>query len=127
MKDMVNIASIINSLDVSDRVEFVVIYGSVPEGRARKGSDIDVCIKYNGDEDERNRFRFRVLSSMMDDDIDVHIYDDLPLYIRKDIFRGKILYCRDEIRFNDLAYIERRRFEDFAPRYHDYIGMEALG
>ena len=127
MKEPEEIVSLIRAVEGSDKVEFIVLYGSVSEGNPRKGSDIDICIHYLGNEDERNAFRFGVISELMDDDVDVHIFSDLPLYIRKDIFRGKILYCRDEIHFNDLAYIERRRFEDFAPRYHDYIGMEALG
>lgn len=121
------ISSIIRSLEGSDRVEFIVLYGSVSEGNVRQGSDMDICILYAGDEFERSAFRFSVLSALMDDEIDVHMFNDLPLYIRKDIFKGRVLYCKDEVRFHDLAYIERRRFEDFAPRYHDYIGMEALG
>lgn len=127
MKEIDNIINIIRSIDGFNSVDFIILYGSFSNGTSRECSDIDICVHHTGNEDDRSDFRFRVLSALMDDDIDVHIYQDLPLFIRKDIFKGKILFCRDEIKINDLAYREMREFEDFAPRYHDYIGMEALG
>ena len=35
-----------------DKVRFIILYGSVAEGRAKETSDIDLCIYYDGTRDE---------------------------------------------------------------------------
>lgn len=53
-----------------------------------KGSDIDLCIYYRGIQRERNEFRLNILSNV-NDIFDIHIFQDLPLYIRFSVLKGK--------------------------------------
>ena len=126
MIDIEDIASRILSLSGSEKILFIILYGSHSTGSERPDSDIDICIHHTGSEEERADFRFRILSDLDDDRIDVHTYLDLPLYIKKDIFKGNILFCRDITKASDLAYRDIREYKDFEPRYLDYIGVEAL-
>ncbi|WP_317065147.1 nucleotidyltransferase domain-containing protein [Methanoculleus caldifontis] len=48
------------------QVRFILLYGSVTEGRARAGSDIDLAVYYDGGP-EAVRFRFAALSEIADD------------------------------------------------------------
>ena len=109
-----------------EKVRFIILYGSVAEGRARTGSDIDLCIYYDGDHEEAARFRFTALSELFDDRYDIQIFSHLPLYVRTEVLRGKVIYCPDERFLYDVAYRTIREFDDFKHRLYDYIGKEAM-
>ncbi|MBN1195343.1 MAG: nucleotidyltransferase domain-containing protein [Methanomicrobiaceae archaeon] len=109
-----------------EKVRFIILYGSVAEGRAREKSDIDICIYYDGDPEEASRFRFRVLSELFEDRYDVQIFGNLPLYIRTEVLRGRVLYCQDERFLYDVALRTIREFEAFKHRLYDYIGKQAI-
>lgn len=109
-----------------EKVRFVIFYGSIAEGRAREGSDIDLCVYYDGGHEEAARFRFAALSELADDRYDIQIFSHLPLYVRVEALRGCILYCTDERFVYDVAYRTIRDFDDFKHRLYDYIGREAM-
>ena len=109
-----------------EKVRFVILYGSVAEERARAGSDIDLCIYYDADREEAARFRFAVLSELCDDRYDIQIFAHLPLYVRTEVLRGKVIYCPDEQFLYDVAYRTIREFDDFKHRLYDYIGKETM-
>ena len=109
-----------------EKVRFVILYGSVAEGRAREGSDIDLCVYYDADREEAARFRFSVLSELADDRYDIQIFSHLPLYVRTEVLRGKVVYCPDERFLYDVAYQTIREFDDFKHRLYDYIGKETM-
>ena len=44
-------------LDGFSRVRFILLFGSVAEGRAGEGSDVDICISYDGSREDASRFR----------------------------------------------------------------------
>ena len=109
-----------------ENVRFIILYGSVAEGWARAGSDVDLCIYYDGDREEAARFRFAALSELADDRYDIQIFSFLPLYVRTEVLRGKVIYCPDERFLYDVAYQTIREFDDFKHRLYDYIGKEAM-
>ena len=109
-----------------ESVRFIILYGSVAEGRARARSDIDLAVYYNGERDEAARFRFAALSELADDRYDIQIFSRLPLYLRTDVLRGKVIYCPDERFLYDVAYRTIREFDDFKHRLYDYIGKETM-
>ncbi len=109
-----------------EKVRFIILYGSVAEGRARTGSDVDLCIYYDGPAEEAGRFRFAALSELSDDRYDIQIFTHLPLYVRREVLRGRVLYCPDERFLYDVAYQTIRDFDDFKHRLYDYIGKEAM-
>ncbi|WP_292489755.1 nucleotidyltransferase domain-containing protein [Methanoculleus sp. 10] len=109
-----------------EKVRFVILYGSVAEERAKAGSDIDLCIYYDADREEAARFRFAALSELCDDRYDIQIFAHLPLYVRTEVLRGKVIYCPDEQFLYDVAYRTIREFDDFKHRLYDYIGKETM-
>jgi len=109
-----------------EKIRFIILYGSVAEGRSREGSDIDICIYYDGDREEAARFRFAALSELTDDRYDIQIFSHLPLYLRTEVLRGKVVYCPDERFLYDVAYRTIREFDDFKHRLYDYIGKEMM-
>ena len=79
-----------------ENVRFIILFGSVAEGRATETSDIDLCIYYAGTPDEGQQFRFAALTLLCDDRYDIQIFGNLPLYVQKEVLRGRVLYCPDE-------------------------------
>ena len=89
-----------------------------------KGSDIDLCIYYNGTQRERNEFRLKVLSNV-NDIFDIRIFQDLPLYIRFSVLKGKILYYKDKDIY-DIFRSTIQEFDDYKRGYYDYINLEKI-
>ncbi|HUM78312.1 MAG TPA: hypothetical protein PLP43_07820 [Methanoculleus sp.] len=83
-------------------------------------------IYYDGDREEAARFRFAALSELADDRYDIQIFSHLPLYVRTEVLRGKVIYCPDERFLYDVACQTIREFDDFKHRLYDYIGKEAM-
>jgi len=115
-----------STIEGFEKVRFIILYGSVAEGREKAGSDIDLAVYYDGGREEASRFRFAVLSELADDRYDIQIFSHLPLYIRTEVLRGKVLYCPDKRFLYDVAYRTIREFDDFKHRLYDYIGKEMM-
>jgi predicted nucleotidyltransferase len=91
-----------------------------------EGSDIDLSIYYDGDPEEESRFRFEVLSELFDDAYDVQMFQQLPLYVRVEILKGKMIYCGDKKMLYEVAVETLKDFEAFKHRFYDYIGERAI-
>lgn len=116
----------LKNLEGFDKVRFIIIYGSAAEGMTREESDIDLCIDIDADTDyERSKFRLRVLSELPDF-FDVQIFAQLPVYVKKEVLGGKVIFCRDEEHLYEVAISTIKEFDDFKYRYYDYIGERAL-
>lgn len=102
------------------KIKFIILYGSTAIGKQTPRSDIDIAVFYNGSKEQRFQFRLSILSKV-NKKFDIQTFQDLPLYIRKDVLKGKILYS-DDTRF---LHEELRRthadFDDFKLRFYDYI------
>ncbi|KUK67968.1 MAG: DNA polymerase beta subunit [Methanomicrobiales archaeon 53_19] len=116
----------IRAIDGFDRVRFIFLYGSVATGQARIDSDIDLCLWYDGDTTEAERFRCACIKELSDSGFDLQIFSHLPLYIRIEVIRGRLLYAQDMRFVYDVAYRTIREFDDFKHRFYDYIGKEAM-
>lgn len=54
--------------------------------------------------------------------LDIHIYQQLPLYIRKRVIKeGKVLFVQDEASLYELAFRTAQAFEDFKHHYYGYL------
>lgn len=121
----------VRELDADGRVRFIALYGSLVEGRGSGLSDIDVALYYDGSEEER--FSFRVaLQGELGERFDVQIFQDLPLYVRREIVaRGKVIFYTDyDFLFN--VYLQTLReysdFERHLRTYYSYLeGAEVEG
>ena len=116
----------IKKLESFEKVEFIILYGSSLKNQMREDSDIDLCIYFNANPEEAEGFRLKALSEVANDLFDIQIFNNLPLYVQIEVLGGKILYVKNLIFLYDIAYKTIREFEDFKPRFYDYIGEEAL-
>lgn len=109
-----------------ERVKFVILYGSYHAAGHREGSDIDLAVGYDAKTNhERSAFRLNVLSKLPKE-FDVQIFEQLPVYVRKEVLKGKAIFCSDENYLYEAAFSTIREFEDFKRHFYDYIGQEAI-
>ena len=107
-----------------DKVRFITLYGSACEGRMKEDSDIDISVYY--DDADASEFRLKVLSELFDDVYDIKIFQQLPLPIRMQVLKGKVLYEDDTTFMYDKAYETIKEFESFKRGYYDYLGIEPI-
>lgn len=111
----------VNSLDDSERVEFILFHGSRAEGRGLQDSDVDVCIGYNGDERSQSEFRLRILQQISSN-FDVQMFRLLPLNVRVQVLRGAPVYVKNARALYETALQTIREYESFKPHLMEYVG-----
>ena len=116
----------IMALPGSENVEFIFLYGSAAIGKSHAGSDIDLCIYYSGTDQEAYKFLLSAMSTVDSNILDIKLFRQLPLYIRIDVLKGRLLYSRDNPKVYEIAYDTLREYDEFEPRFFDYIGKEAI-
>ncbi len=116
----------IMALPGSDRIEFIYLFGSAGSGKSHVGSDIDICIYYDGTDQEAYNFLLNVMSKVDSIILDIKLFRQLPLYIRIDVFKGRLLYSKRGHRIYEIAHDTLKEYEEFEPRFFDYIGKEAI-
>lgn len=114
------------ALEESANVEFIYLFGSVALNKSHKGSDIDICICFDGTNEEAYNFMIKAISAVKSNIFDIKLFRQLPLYIKIDVFKGKMLYSRDIKAVYNIAYDTIRDYEEFEHRFYDYIGKEAM-
>lgn len=116
------VAGIIEKAGNDTEVLAVFLFGSVTQGKERKNSDIDICLVM-----KQNRYTAFELSQKKMEylesfNVDMQIFQQLPLYIRKRILReGKELFCKDEDELYLVAFRAIAEFDDFKHTYYDYL------
>lgn len=109
-----------------DKVRFIILYGSKAREEMTELSDIDLAVYYDGDKKERFDFRVKVLGRV-GDEFDVQTFQDLPLYIRKDIASsGKVIDYKGYMEIFSIFMRTIRDFEHFKPRldmYYSGLGV----
>ena len=109
-----------------DKVRFIILYGSKAREEMTELSDIDLAVYYDGDKKERFDFRVKVLGRV-GDEFDIQTFQDLPLYIRKDIASsGKVIDYKGYMEIFSIFMRTMRDFEHFKPRldmYYSGLGV----
>lgn len=104
-----------------DRITFIALYGSVTKNRDTPLSDIDLAVFYEGSKEERFKFRMSVLGRI-GDEFDVQIFQDLPLYIQKEVISyGKLLYYKEYDAVFDIYMNVIKNFDDFEKQVDRYL------
>ncbi|MBS3749456.1 MAG: nucleotidyltransferase domain-containing protein [Candidatus Thermoplasmatota archaeon] len=103
-----------------ENVKFIILYGSQSTNNQTPRSDTDIAVYYDAGKEQRFKFRMKILGRV-DDHYDIQIFQDLPLYIKKDVIKGKILYTSDKRLIHDVSRKTYREFDDFKKRFYDYI------
>ncbi|MDD3621543.1 MAG: hypothetical protein PHQ81_03975 [Methanofollis sp.] len=66
------------------------------------------------------------MAELFSDPYDLQIFQHLPLYVRVEALRGRVVYCPDERFLYDIAVETIRDFNAFKHRFYDYIGESAM-
>jgi predicted nucleotidyltransferase len=106
----------------------VLLFGSVARGEQTVRSDIDVCLILMPPRTpyERSILSYKRLDYLAHFDLDVQIFQALPLYIRSRVLKeGQVLFVRDEELLYTLAFRTAQAFEDFKPIYYRYLEQVA--
>lgn len=97
----------------------VLLFGSHARGHARPTSDIDVCLVLRNEE---NSFGKRIEYSALSNNIDVQVFQTMPLYIKARVLKeGKVLHCKDEDFLYEIAIDTIKDFEQFKKAYTTYL------
>ncbi|MBI4152740.1 nucleotidyltransferase domain-containing protein [Candidatus Woesearchaeota archaeon] len=126
--DLQKIKQALFKLDKKKQIQFIILFGSVAEGRQTPLSDIDIAVYYRGSEEERFKFRVTALGNLQDK-IDLQIFQDLPLTVKKEVIGGKILFYRDyQFLFDEVMKVikEYEFFERYRNQYYAAYEGEAL-
>jgi len=102
------------------KIKLIILYGSFAEGKQTSLSDIDLAVYYNGTKEERFKFRMKILGNV-NDKFDIQTFQDLPLYVKKEVLKGKVIYCKESRFIYELERRTSKEFDDFKHRFYDYI------
>jgi predicted nucleotidyltransferase len=116
----------LQSLEGFEKIRFIILFGSATANQRTGISDIDLCVYYDDGTEESSRFRFRALSELPEGIFDIHMFLQLPLFMRMEVLRGRVVYCPNERFLYDVADKTIRDYDDFKHRFFDYIGQKAI-
>jgi len=103
-----------------DFVHSILLFGSI--SKKRSGNDIDICYIPSKEMNLKERL---AINSSVPDGVDISMYYDLPVHIRKRISEeGKVLYAKDMyglltiFKENDLEYSSYKKDREY---YHKAV------
>ncbi len=103
----------------------VLLYGRHARGYAKPISDIDLCLVLRK---EKGAFKKRVEYSTVSENLDVQVFQKLPLYIKVRVLReGKTLHCKDEDLLYKIAIDTVKDFEQFKKAFSTYLDTLVRG
>jgi hypothetical protein len=123
--DISSFIDIIQASPSFGHVRFIILYGSVAEGKNDIHSDIDIAISTDLPDLQAERMRMHILGRVPEN-FDIQIFEHLPLFIQAEVIKGEVLYVVDEDELYDIALKIFREYEFFRPHYLDYIGEREI-
>jgi uncharacterized protein len=114
---------LVNRARSDQRVLATFLFGSVARGEEMEASDTDICLvlapgPYSALQLSKIKLEYR-----RDFDLDIQVFQQLPLYIRKRVLKdGKILFSKDTERLYEVAFSFIREYADYEHIYRDYLG-----
>lgn len=100
-----------------DELRFVYLYGSKAKGDSTERSDIDLCLYYDLDDKEELYDTLFKIKGSFPDRYDIQMFQLLPLYVKKEVFEGDLIYADDKGFVHDIARRTIKEYDDFEPRY----------
>lgn len=106
----------------------VLLFGSTAREQEGPLSDVDICLVLvpgKGRLDQAT-LTLKRLEYLRRFDLDVQVFQQLPLYIRRRVLReGEVVLAKDADRLYDIAFRTAQAFEDFKHIYDDYLEQVA--
>jgi len=110
-----------------EEVLAVFLFGSYARKEQVRSSDIDVCLALISKPIELTASSRKRLDYLKDIPLDVKIFQQLPLYMRRRVLKeGRLLFVRDETLLYQLAIRTAQAFEDFKHIYSTYLEEVAI-
>src|SRR3990170_1276453 len=105
----------------------VLRFGSRARGEAASQSDVDVCLVLTPRfQTERLSLAQKRLEYLTGIDLDISIFQELPIYVRRRVLKeGRLVFVRDEDLLYEVAYRTAQAFEDFRHIYDAYLDQVA--
>lgn len=124
-------ANLVEKAREDEDVLAIIVFGSFARGDHGPSSDLDICLVLHPKDHgnlKLSQKRVEYLKASSTRDLDIHIYQQLPLYIRKRVLKeGEIVFCNDEDAMYELAFRTAREFGDFEHIYYSYLEEVARG
>ena len=106
----------------------LILFGSHARGEARPDSDMDICVVLFPEVYNPQKAFDLMVNLTYDENIDVAIYQKMPLYIRQRVLKeGKVLYCIQEEQLYEIACQTITEYADYEHLYHEYLEEVARG
>lgn len=103
--------NLVKKLKKIKAVKAVYLFGSYAIGKPRSFSDIDICvIAQRISKSEKAK-----IASLGSRKVQVSFFDDLPIYIKFEVIKGKQLFVRDEEFLHKLTFRTLKEYYDFWP------------
>ncbi len=122
----IELENLIEKISRDEDVLAVLLFGSFALGKEISQSDVDICLIMAPETQTSNQNKLinsqKRLDYLKDFSLDIHVFQQLPLYIRKRILKeGKLLFVRDEDTLYEIAFRTAQAYEDFKHIYLDYL------
>lgn len=118
----ISLDKLINVVKQDSQILAVFLFGSAAKAERYKESDVDICLLMDEDSHKATELFQKRLTYLKLFDMDIQIFQQLPLYIRIRIIKeGKVLFCRNEDMLYEAAFRTIREFSDFQHIYRDYL------
>lgn len=108
-----------------DQLQFVYVFGSTAQGEVTRQSDVDLCLYYDIPHHEELAKLLFTVSGSLPQQYDVSMFQLLPVYVQKEVFKGQLLFTRDIAFVHDIARQTRQEYNDFEPRYQYILRSKA--
>lgn len=100
----------------------VFLFGSKARNNNYCASDVDICLVMSPFPHIANELFQKRLTYLKLFDMDIQIFQQLPIYIRIRILNeGKLLFCRDDSKLYEITFKTITEFNDFEHIYHHYL------
>lgn len=119
MKNLEQIKETLLALDKEKKIRFISLFGSQATGKTHKDSDVDLAVFYDGSKKERFAYCVKA-SGEFGEQIDLHIFQDLPLAVKKEVLGGKVLYYQNFQFVFDVFMKIIREFDYFERHLETY-------
>jgi predicted nucleotidyltransferase len=122
MRNLISLSKEFEQAIMKDKeITAVLIFGSYARGEKYK--DIDLCVILDKKYPNLKMSKKRVaLLKYLSKDIDLHIFQQLPVYIRIRVIKdGKISLCKNEDSLYKIAFDTIKEFGLFENFYNAYL------
>lgn len=106
----------ITELKKKKNVVAAYLFGSHGTSRQNLLSDVDICVFTK----DTNKKTVLDIYSYGSDKIDISIFDNLPVYIKPEVFKGKPLFVKDTFFVAEKFAKAFRQYQDFKKYQETY-------